>query len=143
MPGPIAFWERTLSNKKYKYASLTTTHCVRTQCSSLTGNWLIAKVPRRMLGSYLGRIVWACIEFCHEEVDLITVEKFRDNAEAPFLERGGDCLEISHEYTYSDQIQVCLGMKIGEVVIPGDPGLDPGPGIQGSFQYPGSPHWRG
>ncbi len=81
-----------------------------------------------------GGIVWACIEFFHEEVDLITAEEFRDNAEAPFLERGGDCFEISHECTYSDQIQVCPGMKIGEVVIPGNPGLDPGPGIQGSFQ---------
>jgi hypothetical protein len=38
----------------------------------LTGNWLVAKVPRRMLGSRCGRIVWAGIEFFHEKVDLFT-----------------------------------------------------------------------
>ena len=38
-------------------------HCVRTQNSRLTGNWLIAKVPRRMLGFRWQGIVWACIEF--------------------------------------------------------------------------------
>jgi hypothetical protein len=64
------------------------------------GNWLIAKVLRRMLGFPWGGIVWAGIEFCHEEVDLFMAEEFRDNAEAPFLERGGDCFEISHEYTF-------------------------------------------
>ena len=42
----------------------------------------------------------ACFEICHEEVDLFTAEEFRDYAEAPFLERGGDCLEISHEYPF-------------------------------------------
>ncbi len=108
--------------RTYSLKGFFSSHYARTQRSRLTGNRLVAKVPRRMLGFRWGGIVWAGIEFCHEEVDLFTAEKFRDNAEAPFLERGGDCFEISHKYTYSDQIQVCPGMKIGEVVIPGLPG---------------------
>ena len=63
-------------------------HCVRTQSSGLTGNRLVAKVLRRMLGFRWGGIIRAGIEFCHEEVDLLTAQKFRDNAEAPFIERG-------------------------------------------------------
>ena len=74
--------------------------CVDMIAPRIFGNWLIAKVLRRMLGFPWGGIVWAGIEFCHEEVDLFMAEEFRDNAEAPFLERGGDCFEISHEYTF-------------------------------------------
>ncbi len=40
------------------------------------------------------------LEICHEGVDLFTAQKFRDNAEAPFLERGGYRLEIGHEYSF-------------------------------------------
>ena len=86
--------------RTYSLEGFFSSHCGRTQSSRLTGNWLIAKVPRRMLGSRCGRIVGACIEFCHEEVDLITAQKFRDNAKAPFIQRGGDCFEISHEYSF-------------------------------------------
>ena len=49
-----------------------------------------------MLGSRRGFGVWAGIEFFHEEVDLIAAQEVRDNAEAPFLERGGDCVKVSH-----------------------------------------------
>ena len=75
----------------YSLEGFSSSHCVSTQSSGLTGNRLVAKVPRRMLGFRYGGIVWAGIEFCHEEVDLLTAQKFRDNAEAPFIQRDGDC----------------------------------------------------
>ena len=84
------FYPRT-----YSLEGFFSSRCVSTPSSGLAG-WLIAKVPRRMLGFSWRGIVWACIELFHEEVDLFTAQKFRDNAEAPFLERGGDCFEISH-----------------------------------------------
>ena len=71
--------------RTYSLEGFFSSHCGRTKSSRLIGNWLVAKVPRRMLGSRCGRIVWACIEFFHEEVDLITAQEFRDNAKAPFL----------------------------------------------------------
>ena len=72
-----------------------------------------------MLVFVLGGIVWACIEFFHEEVDLISAEEFRDNAEAPFLERGGDCLEISHESPFLinwNKLHLWWGTSIGLTV---------------------------
>ena len=85
------FYPRT-----YSLEGLFSSRCVSTQSSGLAGNWPIAKVLRGILGLRWGGIVWAGIEFCHEEVDLFTAEKFRDNAEASFIERGGDCCKISH-----------------------------------------------
>ncbi len=85
--------------RTYSLEGFFSSHYARTQRSRLTGNWPITKVLRRMLGFRWEGIVWACIEFFHEEVDLFTAEEFRDNAEAPFIERGGDCCKISHEYT--------------------------------------------
>ena len=87
-----------LHSRTYSLEGFSASHCVGTQSSRLSGNRLVAKVLRRMLGFCRGRIVWTCIEFVHEEVDLVTAQEFRDNAEAPFVERRGDCLEISHEY---------------------------------------------
>ena len=82
--------------RTYPVERFSSSHCVRTQSSRLSGNRLITKVLRRMPGFRYGGIVRAGIEFCHQEVDLVTAQKFRDNAEPPFLERSGDCLEISH-----------------------------------------------
>lgn len=84
--------------RTYSLDGFFSSHYTRTQRSGLTGNRLIAKVLRRMPGFRWWGIVWAGIEFFHEEVDLFTAEEFRDNAEAPSIERGGDCFEISHEY---------------------------------------------
>ena len=83
--------------RTYPLEGFSSSHRVSTQSSGLTGNRLVAKVLRRMLGFRRRGIVRAGIEFCHEEVDLFTAQKFRDNAEAPFIERGGDCFKISHE----------------------------------------------
>ena len=83
--------------RTYSLEGFFSSHYAKTQRSRLTGNRLVAKVPRRMLGFRWEGIVWAGIEFFHEEVDLFTAQKFRDNADAPFLERGGDCFVISHE----------------------------------------------
>ena len=83
------FYPRT-----YSLEGFFSSRCVGTQSSGLAGNRLVAKVARRMLGFRWRGIVWAGIEFFHEEVDLFTAQKFRDNAEASFIERGGDCCKI-------------------------------------------------
>jgi hypothetical protein len=81
--------------RTYSLDGFFSSHYARTQRSGLTGNRLIAKVLRRMPGFRWWGIVWAGTEFCHEEVDLFMAQKFRDNAEAPSIERGGDCFEIA------------------------------------------------
>ena len=105
--------------RTYSLDGFFSSHYARTQRSGLTGNRLIAKVLRRMPGFRWWGIVWAGIEFCHEEVDLFTAQKFRDNAEAPFLERGGNCFEISHEYTFlngNDHVLECVSAERPQVI---------------------------
>ena len=83
--------------RTYSLEGFSPSHCVGTQSSGLTGNRLVAKVLRRMPGFRWRRIVRAGIEFCHQEVDLVTAQELRDNAEAPFIERGGNGLEVGLE----------------------------------------------
>ena len=86
--------------RTYSPEGFSSSRCVGTHSASFAGNRLVARVLRCMIGFRWARIVRAGIEFCHEEVDLCTAQKFRDNAEAPFLERGGDCFGISHWYSF-------------------------------------------
>ena len=67
--------------RTYSLEGFSSSHCVSTQSSGLTGNWLVAKVLSCMLGFRRGGVVRAGVEFCHEEVDLFTAQEFRDNAE--------------------------------------------------------------
>ena len=63
------FYPRT-----YSLEGFFSSRCVGTQSSGLAGNRLVAKVARRMLGFRWRGIVWAGIEFFHEEVDLFTAQ---------------------------------------------------------------------
>ena len=94
--------------RTYSLEGFFSSRCVSTQSSGLAGNWLIAKVPRRMLGFRWRGIVWACIEFCHEEVDLFTAQKFRDNAEASFIEPVKSVMSIPSLYFARRPIRLAI-----------------------------------